>query len=196
VTRIAHPPKRRSYLTLLLGLFTAVAIGGGFLVFGHKHQQNKELRKIDYNKPLPSDSELRAHLTQEQYHIVRENGTENAFHNSYWDNHRAGLYVDIITGEPLFSSLDKFDSDNGRPNFSKPIEKQHVTEKVDNSFDVQRTEVRASKSDAHLGHLFKDEKSPTGERYTVNSAALRFIPLEKMKEEGYGDFLASFEQNK
>ena len=181
-------------MLLICALIVAGGVAVGFILFGHSKQKQKESTPVDYNKPLPSEAELRHRLTREQYHVTRENGTETAFHNSYWDNSRAGLYVDIITGEPLFSSVDKFDSQNGRPNFSKPIAKAHIVEKPDNSFDMQRTEVRANKSDSHLGHLFKDESSPTGLRYTVNSAALRFIPVEKLEEEGYRDFLSLFEQ--
>ena len=110
------------------------------------------------------------------------------------DNHKPGIYVDLITGEPLFSSLDKFDSGTGWPSFTKPIEKQHVKEKADGSHGMERTEVRSSTSDSHLGHVFPDGPGPTGLRYCINSAALRFIPVEKMKEEGYGEYLSLFEK--
>ena len=143
-------------------------------------------------KPVPSDAQLRSQLTEEQYHVTRENGTETLFHNLYWDNNRAGIYVDIITGEPLFSSLDKYDSGIGLPSFTKPISKEHVLEKVDSSHDMQRVEVRASRSGSHLGHVFNDGPPPNGRRYSINSAALHFIPLEKLEEEGYGDYLSLF----
>ena len=146
-------------------------------------------------KEVPQEHELRQQLSKKQYQVMRECGTETPFHNAYWDNHRAGIYVDPITGEPLFSSLDKFDSGTGWPSFTKPIEKRHVKEKDDASHGMARTEVRSNKSDSHLGHVFPDGPADKGGlRYCINSASLKFIPLEKMKEEGYGEYLPLFEK--
>ena len=136
-----------------------------------------------------SDSELRKKLTPEQYHVTRENGTEAPFRNEYWDNHEPGIYVDLISGEALFASTDKFESGTGWPSFTKPIDKSHVVEKTDKGLFMERTEVRSKGGDAHLGHVFNDGPEPTGMRYCMNSAALRFVPREKMQEEGYGQYL-------
>jgi methionine-R-sulfoxide reductase len=190
--RIHAPSKRGAHLSLWLGSVAAILVALGSFYFTHAHEKKKRSEKFNWMKPIPSDAQLRSDLTEEQYRITRENGTETLFHNLYWNNDRPGIYVDIITGEPLFSSVDKYDSGMGLPSFTKPIAKEHVVEKIDSSHEMQRIEARASRSDSHLGHVFNDERSATGRRYLVNSAALRFIPLEKLEEEGYGDYLTLF----
>ena len=187
-------PKRTSHKTLWFGLLGAIVVIVGSILFGYAQGQKKENERMNPTKAVPSNAELRTKLTKDQYRVTRECGTETAFQNAYWDNHQAGIYVDLITGEPLFSSQDKFDSGTGWPSFTKPISKDKVIEKRDSSFGMERTEVRSSKSDSHLGHVFQDGPAPTGQRYCVNSAALRFIPVEKLKEEGYGEYLALFPQ--
>lgn len=143
----------------------------------------------------PSDEELRRKLTPEQYHVTQQSGTEMPFQNEYWDNNEPGLYVDIVSGEPLFTSLDKFDSHCGWASFTKPVEAENVVDLPDVSHGMVRTEVRSKNADSHLGHVFNDgPRDRGGLRYCINSAATRFIPVDKLEEEGYGEYLSLFEQ--
>ena len=187
--------EEKSTLSSYIGLGIAVVLAAGAIyLFLASHEEKKEITTFDPNRPVPDDVTLRRRLKPEQYRVVRENGTETAFQNEFWDNERAGIYVDVITGEPLFSSVDKFDGGTGRPTFTKPISNDLVVEKEDNSNGMQRIDLRAKRSDAHLGHLFPDPASPTGKRYAVESAALRFILLEQMKDQGYEKFLSFVEK--
>jgi methionine-R-sulfoxide reductase len=193
-TKIEHPPKHSAHLSLWAGLVAAILLAIGSFYYSREHEVKKRSEKFNWMKPVPSESQLRSQLTEEQYRITRENGTETLFKNLYWDNSLPGIYVDVITGEPLFSSLDKYDAGLGLATFSKPIAPEHIVEKPDSSHDMQRTEIRANHSNSHVGHVFADPRSPTGRRYLANSAALRFIPLQKIEEEGYGEFLSLFPQ--
>lgn len=178
-----------------LGVAVILIVGVVFLVLmGHSKMQ--EVVGFDPDRPIPTDAVLRARLKPEQYRVVRENATETPFNNPYWNNERKGIYADVITGEPLFTSLDKVDSATGRLTFTKPISKDLIVQKPDTSHDMQRTEVRARRSDSHLGHVFADPTSPSGERYAVNSASFRFVPAEKMEEEGYSKYAPLLDQKK
>jgi len=190
--RIRH--KRSSHWTLWLGFASAVAVMAGFLQYSSILAEKKKSGTYNYLKSVPSDSALRGQLKDEEYRVTRLNETETAFRNKYWNNTKPGIYVDVITNDPLFSSLDKFDSGTGRPTFTKPITPDSVFEQPDNSHDMQRTEVRAKLSNSHVGHVFPDATSPTGRRYAISSAALRFVSVEEMEDEGYGAYLAPLEK--
>jgi methionine-R-sulfoxide reductase len=185
----------KSTLSMYVGVLVVTALAAGGIYFFFLAQ--KELAEpvgFDPNRPIPSDSILKRRLKPEQYNVVRQSGTQMPFQNEFWNNDRPGLYVDVISNEPLFTSADKYDAGLGMPTFSKPISYDLLVESPDNSHDMQRIEVRAKRSNAHLGHLFGDPQSPTGRRYTVNSAAFHFIPVERMRLEHYESYLPLLEK--
>ena len=175
-----------SRVSITIGVMVALVATGviGYFVF-FAHSVKEQMTGFDPNRPVPDDATLHKRLSADQYHVVREGGTETAFKNKLWDNFRPGIYVDIITREPLFSSADKFDSGTGRPCFTKPISPDVLVEQMDSS---NRMEVRAKRSNAHLGHVFQDDSTPTKKRYAINSIAMYFIPAEDMDGAGYGAY--------
>ena len=186
----------------IAGIAAAVLLTGGIFAMVHNASRAKQTEfstNLIYqlsdmsNFKKPDAAELKRKLTPEQFAVTQEAATEPAFHNEFWDNHKPGIYVDIVSGKPLFSSLDKFDSGCGWPSFSTPLNQTDVVEHTDNSYGMERTEVRSASADSHLGHVFDDGPADKGGlRYCINSASLKFIPVEEMEKSGYGQYLAPF----
>ena len=187
--------EERSAISLYVGAAIAVLlVVVGLYFFFLSQKEKKETTTFDPNRPIPSDAVLKQRLKAEEYSVVREGGTQRAFQNQFWNNEKTGIYVDVISGEPLFASVDKYDGGVGFPTFTKPVSKDLLAESLDTSHDMQRTEVHAKRSNAHLGYVFPDPKSPTGQQYCVNSAAFHFVPVEEMKSRGYEAYLSLVEK--
>jgi len=187
-------------IQVLTRWFLSLAAAGALValaswpISGYSQSTRKGWSVKDFKKP--SDTELKKTLNPEQYQVTQHEGTEAPFKNAFWDSKAEGIYVDVVSGEPLFSSVDKFDSGTGWPSFTRPIDQQNVTTKVDGKLLMKRTEVRSKHAGSHLGHVFDDGPKPTGLRYCINSASLRFIPKNKLKDEGYEQYLSLFKKEK
>lgn len=189
---------RRNVMILIIILAAGLCVSGPYVSGADLPQKAKkgvasaEPAKDWRRFVKPKEEEVRKRLTPLQYKVTQKDGTEPAFNNEYWDNKREGIYVDIVSGEPLFSSTDKYDSGTGWPSFTRPLEAGNIVEKPDRSLFMTRTEVRSKHGDSHLGHVFDDGPKPSGLRYCMNSASLRFIPKEDLEKEGYGAYLKLF----
>ena len=187
--------EEKSAISLYVGSGIAVVLAVvGIYFFFLAQKEKKETTTFDPNRSVPSDVVLKSRLKAEEYEVVRGNGAQTPFQNDFWNSEKVGIYVDVITNEPLFASVDKFDGKVGLPTFTKPISKDLLVEVPDNTNEMQRTQVRAKRSNARLGHLFPDPQSPTGQRYVVYSAAFHFVPVEQMKERGYEAYLPLVEK--
>ncbi len=182
---------KRNFTTLVI-LAACTITGAALLSWAGEAKTQQPKRTMKDLSSLP-EAELRKQLTPEQFAVTKKNGTEPPFRNEYWDKKEAGIYVDLISGEPLFASIHKFDSGTGWPSFFQPLEKSSIVEKTDATHGMARVEVRSKKGDAHLGHVFNDGPKPTGQRYCMNSAAMRFVPVSKLKEEGLEQYAPLFE---
>ena len=187
--------EEKSAISVYVGAGVAVLLAVvGIYFFFLTQKEKKETTTFDPNRPVPSDAVLKGRLKAEEWNVVRGNGSQTPFQNEFWNNEKVGIYVDVITGEPLFTSLDKFDGKVGLPTFTKPISYDLLVELPDNTNEMQRIQVRDKRSNARLGHVFADPQSATGRRYVVYSAAFHFVPVEQMKDRGYEAYLPLFDK--